>query len=247
VLEFHGVAAKRYDGVPLAAQPHLTTDDLREILKWVGNRYAFLTPDAFFNTGQRGVLLTFDDGFANNYTQVLPVLKALNAPAIFFVASQHIIDSRDWLWFVREQVNTHWGGDVPDEVAQYYYDGMTEKQLQACVESGLVTVGGHTMHHPYLTQCEDEELLAELADNKRHLEEVTGKPVDYFAYPLGDYDQRVISAVKKVGYKAAFVEDSQGYGESVFELHRVGIYSAKWRYLFAKLSGFHRPPHGQFT
>lgn len=242
-LLLHGVSARRRPVLPPEAQPGLSRDELRRILAWLQQHgFAFLTPDAFLTQDRPGVLLTFDDGFANNATNALPVLEELGAPAVFFVAAQHVRDPRDWLPATRETVRRHWDREdlVSDPIARDLYDGMSREQLASCARHPLVTIGSHTVHHPLLTGCDDATLAAELEGSKALLEDWCGRGVDLFAYPAGDYDLRVARAVRAAGYRAAFAEDSREVGLPPYEIPRVDLYDCRAPYLAAKLSGLHR-------
>jgi peptidoglycan/xylan/chitin deacetylase (PgdA/CDA1 family) len=71
-----------------------------------------------------------------------------------------------------------------------------------------IEIGGHTVTHPILARLDDETAFREIADNKRDLEQVTGRPVRLFAYPNGkqgvDFDERHVEMVRAAGYRAAF-------------------------------------------
>jgi peptidoglycan/xylan/chitin deacetylase (PgdA/CDA1 family) len=75
-----------------------------------------------------------------------------------------------------------------------------------------VDIGGHTVTHPILTRIGEDAARREIADNKKHLETITGKPVTLFAYPNGkrgiDYDERHVRLVEQAGYQAAFTTAS---------------------------------------
>ncbi len=242
VVTFHGIAARRDDDLPAAVQPAFDAAELRAAIDWIGRRFDYLTPSELLQGERCGVLLTFDDGFANNATNALPVLEELGAPAVFFVAAQHVRDPRDWLPATRETVRRHWDREdlVSDPIARDLYDGMSREQLASCARHPLVTIGSHTVHHPLLTGCEDATLAAELEGSKALLEDWCGRGVDLFAYPAGDYDLRVARAVRAAGYRAAFAEDSREVGLPPYEIPRVDLYDCRAPYLAAKLSGLHR-------
>ncbi len=244
VLMFHGVSKVRRPEIPADLQPYLEIEDLRRVLAWIRKRFVFLTPEDFLGTKKPGVLLTFDDGMANNYTNALPVLAEFEAPAIFFVSTRHVQGPRDWLPHIVDMAGRNWTDDeaVPEEIAVDLYDGMSQEQLSACARNPLLTIGSHAISHPFLTRCGAGQLLFELEESKRFLEEATGRPVALFAYPTGDYDQRVAEAVRAAGYIAAFAVDSCKVGLPAFEIPRIGIYSADPAYLSLKLSGLHRRP-----
>ena len=243
VLVFHGVSHHRLDDVPRAAQPHLTADEFRTILGWVRERFALLTPREFLASTKPGVLLTFDDGFANNVVNVLPVLVECGAPSVFFVATQHIGTPSRWLADATERAELGWGNPalVPAPVAADLYDGMSLDQLRVAASHPLVTIAAHTVTHPSLPSCAPGQLLRELQESRRFLEEVTDSAVDLFAYPFGDYDRRAMEAVESSGYRAAFAVDSRRLGAARFEIPRVGIYAADPAYVSLKMSGLHRP------
>ncbi len=64
-------------------------------------------------------------------------------------------------------------------------------------------IGGHTNLHPDLTTVSDDRLRTEVTGNRQRLQEISGAPVDFFAYPYGAYDGRVIAAVEAAGYRGA--------------------------------------------
>jgi peptidoglycan/xylan/chitin deacetylase (PgdA/CDA1 family) len=64
-------------------------------------------------------------------------------------------------------------------------------------------IGGHTVSHADLTTLSDDRLRADLAENRAELQAASGQPVDFFAYPYGSYDSRVIAAVQAAGYRGA--------------------------------------------
>jgi peptidoglycan/xylan/chitin deacetylase (PgdA/CDA1 family) len=217
-------------------------DDLRRVLAWVKERFPLLWPDEFLRSSDSGVLLTFDDGLANNCTNVLPILKEFDAPAVLFVTTQHVASPKDWLPATRRAVYRYWGNDesVPSDLATDFYDGMSKDQLALCATNSLITIGSHTVSHPFLTHCDGTQLDFELTESRRVLEDVTGRRIDLFAYPTGDYNRSVAEAVRASGYRAAFAEDTRNVGLPLFEIPRIGIYAPDPAYMGLKLSGLHR-------
>ncbi len=244
VLLFHGISSQRYLAVPDDVQPSLSRDELRTILSWLQPRFRFLSPTEFFAADHPGVLLTFDDGLANNVTNALPVLEEYNAPAIFFVSTQHVLEPRNWLSATRQMARRGWGSEdaVPEDIALDYYDGMSADQLVRCAAHPLITIGSHTVSHSFLTRCSIDELSFELTESKRALEAMSGKTVDLFAYPTGDYNREVAEAVQAAGYRAAFAVAPRNVGLPGFEIPRIGIYQPEPPYLSLKLSGLYRCP-----
>ena len=126
----------------------------------------------------KSVLLTFDDGYADNYTALFPLLKKYQAHALIFL--------------IIERIGT---------------DGyLTWEQIQEMQASGLVAFGSHTCSHRRLRSLSDEEIAAELTHSKQILEEKLGTAVVSFCYPYGagGFDERVRPQVFKAGYLLDF-------------------------------------------
>lgn len=241
VLMLHGIAARRNPLVPNAAHPAMTAADLEAVLAFLAPRFAFLSPDELLH-GRPGVLLTFDDGFANNVENALPLLEAYRAPAIFFVTLQHVFDPQDWLPAVRGGLGDFDTAPLDPVVRHDLFDGMSVTQLEALARHPLATIGGHSATHPLLTRVDDRTLEREVREARADLAALCGQPVEWFAYPTGNYNRRVADVVVAAGYRAAVVEDPVGVGLPSFEIPRIGIYEPTPSILEAKLCGLFRRP-----
>lgn len=161
------------------------------------------------------VYLTFDDGVISFYESAWPVLKQYRYPACVFVIAERI--------------------GMPGY--------MDKEQLKELTESGLVTVGSHTMKHRYLPELDQKEMEDEVAASKSRIEEAVCRYVNFLAYPWGGFDERVKEAVKKAGYLAAFTTNQgfRGRGSSMdlFAVKRMTIAENETGLGFAaKSSGF---------
>lgn len=89
-----------------------------------------------------------------------------------------------------------------------YREPMLTRDMIRTLASQGIEIGAHTVSHPILTSVPDADALQELAESKRELEAITGRPVRYFAYPNGkrgmDFDERHIAMARKTGFEAAF-------------------------------------------
>ena len=122
----------------------------------------------------RSVVLTFDDGWANHYRNVFPILRRLGVTATFFVYSAPIgFDSRRMTW---EQL----------------------RELQA---AGM-TIGSHSWTHEPLADAH-KWLRDEVAASRNELTRQLGRAPDFFAYPAGAWDAEVVTTVRAAGYRAA--------------------------------------------
>lgn len=125
------------------------------------------------------IVLTFDDSLLSQYVNAVPVLTDLAEPAVFFALP-----------------------NFADGVHRY----MGTPELQALAGEGF-DVELHTCNHPNLPQLARRNLLAfyaELNDCRYILEDITGSPVNYVAYPSGLYDATVLATVAQFGFRAAF-------------------------------------------
>lgn len=99
------------------------------------------------------------------------------------------------------------------------------QELQELAACPLVTVGAHSHCHNILTQLPDDEMRDSVVRSKELLELWTGKAVEYFAYPNGDYDDRVARIVREAGFRCAVATTSHPWrrGDSLFAIPRIGI------------------------
>lgn len=128
------------------------------------------------------------------------------------------------------------GADGARDIA----DGLNADEIRTLAADPLIEVGSHTVTHPYLTSCSDEQLGRELADAQSILEHAAERTVDLFAYPLGDYDERVRTAAG-ARYQQVWAVDVRTSGAVPrLERERFGVYGASlWRF-GAKASGLGR-------
>jgi len=165
----------------------------------------------------RVVVITFDDGYLDTLQFALPILKKHSFSATCYAVSTFSEGYNYW-----DAANL--GVDKPL---------MSADQLKQWVDSGM-ELGAHSRTHPFLTRCTDEELLSETVGCKQELEKLSGGPVTQFCYPSGDYDDRVIQAVKASGYSAATTtrRGRATAGGDLYSLPRVLVAGHNPLYLF---------------
>ncbi len=239
ILMFHGVSKNKSNSLNQHLQPHLDIKQFENIIKMLNENYCFLKPDEIFNNKKKGILLTFDDGFQNNYNNVIPILNSYDIPGLFFISTQHVIEPNNWLSFIKQNMKKYTVNQdiLSADLKIDYFDGLTKDQIIKIANNPLHTIGSHTVTHPDLTKLSVTNIDSELINSKNYLENITNKPIEYFAYPYGNYNKIVIENVKKAGYKAAFgIDKINFFGESNFEIPRIGIYDDSKYYITAKLS-----------
>lgn len=80
---------------------------------------------------------------------------------------------------------------------------LTWNEIKEMKETGLISFGAHTVHHPILTKMNIENAKYEIRESKRVMEEKLGLAVEQFAYPNGDYNTKIENIVKSSGYACA--------------------------------------------
>ena len=149
----------------------------------------------------RSLLLTFDDGYADNAHVALPLLQAYDMRATLFVITGYIGHSNRW--------NTR---------ACYDTRHMTWDEVRHWHESGG-DLGGHSHLHHCMTRLSSDELQETVLLNKRLLEQETGITPRAFAYPYGRCNQAVIDVIRQ-HYELAFATEGGAWNASA---HRYAI------------------------
>ncbi|MBV8253546.1 MAG: polysaccharide deacetylase family protein [Chitinophaga sp.] len=102
---------------------------------------------------------------------------------------------------------------------------MTAAQLKSLSDRGNV-VASHTWDHPYLRPTGVMDWKKQLDGPKQQLEKITGRPVLYFAYPFGEWNDSMVIHLKSSGYKAAF--QMSGAGENnLYTIRRMPV-DGRW-------------------
>lgn len=123
----------------------------------------------------KAVILTFDDGYRDFYTDVFPILKKNNVKAVVYVVPNFL--------------------DRPNNLDTW--------MLKEIVKSGLVEIGAHTMDHSYLAGLSRPRIEYEVIQSKKYLEKLLGIKINTFAYPYGAFNNTAIDVVKKAGFRSA--------------------------------------------
>jgi peptidoglycan/xylan/chitin deacetylase (PgdA/CDA1 family) len=102
---------------------------------------------------------------------------------------------------------------------------MTPKQVRELADAGLATIGAHSHTHDILTQLTPEEAEDNILRSKKKLEAWTGKRVDYFSYPNGDYSPALMCAAERAGFLAAMSTEERAWRhtDDVYAIPRIGI------------------------
>ena len=145
---------------------------------------------------RKPVVVSFDDGFATDATKARPILAAHGWAGTLNLALNHYGRLRWQLdkTRVRALIRANWDLD------------------------------SHSRTHPYLPGLSDSRLAAEVAGSRRFLRRTFHVPVNFFAYPFGAFDARVIAAVRAAGYLGATsAKAGLARREDLYTLDRIEI------------------------
>ena len=165
------------------------------------------------------ILLTFDDAYEDLLDVVLPLLKERNIPAVVFAVSGKLGGTNDW-----------------DKVIGAPELRLVDINGLQRLAKGRVEIGAHSRTHRCLTDLADEEIVEEVSGSVADLEAMGLDRPRMFAYPGGDYDERVQRVVQEAGIQVAFtvVAGSVRPGHDSYQTPRIEILRGDigWKFLW---------------
>ncbi|MCY6959384.1 polysaccharide deacetylase family protein [Clostridium brassicae] len=199
VLMYHSIRLKKDN--PLMVSPK-KLDEQMKYLK--DNGYYTLSLDELYDYFSKGkaipkkcVVLTFDDGYVDNYTNLYPILKKYRFKGTIFVITGTIDNEKPFL---------------------------TSSQLKE-LDSTCLDIQSHTVAHENLPKLSYRNQVKTLKNSKNFLEKKLNKKVRYLAYPYGKFNKSTIKAAEEAGYLMAFTTTGKWSNKSnnLFRLNRVYI------------------------
>jgi poly-beta-1,6-N-acetyl-D-glucosamine N-deacetylase len=210
-------------------------DEFEACIRWLKNKgFAFISPHDIERIIKKeipfpkgAVLLTVDDGWQSNVTNVVEVANRYEVPVTIFVATTPAEEGVYW-WSYIQQANQRGIATISkkalkrmpeekrlgilQEIKKKVFpvrEAMTVDQIKCVSASPYITIGAHTQTHPVLINCPENQVYDELTVSREKLEAWTNKEVTYFAYPNGDFSQREIQILKTLNYRLAFSSQPQ--------------------------------------
>jgi peptidoglycan/xylan/chitin deacetylase (PgdA/CDA1 family) len=150
------------------------------------------------------VVLTFDDGYLDFYSNALPILERFQYPATLFIPTGKVGGYADWDSYDKTKKLMGW-----DELVNSLHRGMM--------------ISSHSVSHTFLTQCDPQQLQDELVSSLQTLQEHLGTVSPALAYPGGIYGRREQEAAREAGYLCALGTSSHwrnGYDTDLYQLTR---------------------------
>ena len=168
--------------------------------------YHTILPDqlyAYLTTGaplpSKPVMLTFDDTDLDQFTVARPTLDKYGFKAVYFIMTVSI--------------------------GRPHY--MSKDQIKQLADEGNV-IGSHTWDHHNVKKYQGQDWVTQIEEPTKKLEEITGKKINYFAYPFGLWNPQAIPELKKRGIDAAFIlAEKRDPQDPLYTIRRI-IASGYW-------------------
>jgi len=221
-------------------------------IRFLKKQFGFCYPDDFFAGKCKpgiSVLITFDDGYKDNYDFALPILKKYDAAAVFFITT-NFIGSTNWLWhdMVRYLVVT---GKINENEAEHQLKRINQgfpvdkefknkietlfpetpkrlmmnwEEVKQLAKNGFV-IGSHTANHKVLSSFDKNEQQNEIETSINEIKQNLQIKTEHFAFPNGLYNETTLDILKNNKIKYAYTTED-GFnqpGNSKIQLKRIGI------------------------
>jgi peptidoglycan/xylan/chitin deacetylase (PgdA/CDA1 family) len=235
VLMFHGLYRNKAEAFSDHVDPYqpITETDFRRVIEhFQGAGYQFVSPDHLslgLRNAPKRVMLTFDDGYANNL-RALPLLKQYGVPATFFVTAGNVASGEAFWWDVlhremsrrgigrasavaerqrlkamptyaiKNTLRAMFGGEVLSPAGETDRP-LNPAEVRALAAEPLATVGNHSTDHDLLTRIPAERARKQIAECQAMLAEWTGKAPKVIAYPNGNCDETIVRYSETLGLR----------------------------------------------
>ncbi|MCG8340487.1 MAG: polysaccharide deacetylase family protein [Cytophagales bacterium] len=175
---------------------------------------------------RKPLILTFDDGYLDNYTNMLPLMQQYGYKGVLFLLGDAKADYNFW----------------DADQGEHYDSLMSLSQKQAFVKEGW-EIGAHTLSHPNLTALTEEQAKHEIAESKKRLEQDLKTTIISFAYPSGYCNEKIKQLVKDTGFQFGIATDTGGLHleDDPYQIFRVNIFPQDTTFqLFKKTAPWYR-------
>ncbi|MBK4206594.1 polysaccharide deacetylase family protein [Bacillus licheniformis] len=196
ILMYHSISSGNSLRVP--------EGEFRGHMKWLkDNGYYTLTPEEAYIVltqdkmpSDKCVLITFDDGYTDNFEKAYPILKGYGMKATIFMIGKSV------------------GGK----------NHLTEKQMNEMRRNGI-SIQSHTIHHVELNGLAPGQQLDEMTRSKALFDRMFSQNTVMLSYPVGRYNEDTLKLAKQAGYQMAVTTEpgAASRDQGMYALHRVRI------------------------
>ncbi|MED3385986.1 polysaccharide deacetylase family protein [Bacillus subtilis] len=173
-------------------------------MKWLhDNGYQTLTPKEASlmltqdkKPSEKCVLITFDDGYTDNYQDAYPVLKKYGMKATIFMIGKSIGHKHH----------------------------LTEEQMKEMAQHGI-SIESHTIDHLELNGLTPQQQQSEMRDSKKLFDNMFHQQTTIISYPVGRYNEETLKAAEKTGYQMGVTTEpgAASRDQGMYALHRVRV------------------------
>lgn len=218
VLMYHYISTPPPGSDAIRLDLSVTPENFTRQMEWLRQKgFTSITPSDLVNALQRGtrlpahpVLITFDDGYIDAYTNAFPILKSFGFKGTFFLITN----------FVDQGYNAYVSWDQAKEMA-----------------AGGMSIESHSRQHLDMRNRSRDWLDKEILDSIQDIQDKIGIRPTIFCYPSGQYDSATIQALKADGVALAFTTHDGTYmtSDGTYRLPRVRIHGSTTLSEFASL------------
>lgn len=196
VLMYHAVSDSSWGYSELFVKP---SEMEKQLAYLVDNGYdpIWFEDLAHVEDYDKPVILTFDDGYDDNYTELFPLLKKYNVKATIFIIGQDV-----------SGINHK----------------MNEEQIKEMADSGLVSMQSHSYTHGDMGSMSEETLEYEIGETQKVITRITGKVPYVLCYPEGKFSSRTIEVAKQFGLNFGLKMVGGLYHTSVDDVFKISRY-----------------------
>lgn len=163
---------------------------------------------AYINGGltltQKAVIVTFDDGWLDNYMYAFPILKKYKINATVFLITNRVENASQNATKIPSFIPTHEESKSLIEKGEAHKVVLNWELIKEMSNSGLIEFYSHTKSHAKCNCLSEKELTEELKEAREMIEIRLGSPCSYFCWPYGKYNSLAANVAKKTGHKALF-------------------------------------------
>ncbi|CAN2249085.1 polysaccharide deacetylase family protein [Bacillus vallismortis] len=196
ILMYHSISSGNSLRVP--------KEEFEAHMKWLhDNGYQTVTPKEAYlmltqdkKPSEKCVLITFDDGYTDNYEDAYPVMKKYGMKATIFMIGKSI----------------------------GHQHHLTEDQMKEMAQNG-VSIESHTIDHLELNGLSPEQQYSEMADSKKLFDNMFHQETSMISYPVGRYNEETLKAAKETGYQMGVTTEpgAASRDQGMYALHRVRV------------------------
>ncbi|MCX2495884.1 polysaccharide deacetylase family protein [Pedobacter sp. PF22-3] len=213
VLCYHQIRNNIASDSKRAHDDIIAPDKFREHMKMLADSgYHSILPDQLYNylvygakLPEKPVMITFDDTDEDQFTVGNTTLKKHGFKGVYFIMTVSI-----------------------GKKGRINY--MTKEQIKQLSDEGN-TIASHTYDHKNFASFTDADWTTQIDEPTKKLEQITGKKVEYFAFPYGVYKSSTLHKLKEHGFKAAFIlSTARDENYPLYTIRRIidpGRYTAK--------------------